>query len=199
MSEKQCSTCKEMKALDQFYKHATNKDRLYSRCKSCHAAIGAEWATAHPESRRRSAQKWRKAHPELVREHKRKWNAEHAEQGRERSRRWAVVNAGRAKKNVRQWRVANPDAVKLNHQRRRARKAGNGVFIVNPQEIKRLFSRPCYLCNTAPSTTLDHIVPLAKGGRHAIGNLLGACRSCNSRKHDMFLFEFRCRRVALAA
>lgn len=30
--------------------------------------------------------------------------------------------------------------------------------------------------------TLDHVVPLSRGGRDDLGNVVVACRSCNSRK-----------------
>jgi len=34
------------------------------------------------------------------------------------------------------------------------------------------------------SATLDHVVPIAKGGDHSLDNLVTACLSCNSKKHD---------------
>jgi 5-methylcytosine-specific restriction endonuclease McrA len=38
----------------------------------------------------------------------------------------------------------------------------------------------CHYC-PAPATTVDHVVPVARGGGHA-GNLVPACTSCNASK-----------------
>lgn len=38
-------------------------------------------------------------------------------------------------------------------------------------------------CDGAPATTVDHVVPVARGGRHA-GNLVPACAACNASKQD---------------
>lgn len=39
----------------------------------------------------------------------------------------------------------------------------------------------CLYCH-APGAQLDHVVPLAKGGAHAIWNLVPACINCNMGK-----------------
>jgi len=44
-------------------------------------------------------------------------------------------------------------------------------------------SKSCYYCGIkTKSLTLDHIIPLCKGGAHSLDNLIMACAPCNSRK-----------------
>lgn len=60
----------------------------------------------------------------------------------------------------------------------------------------------CYYCRCAlsPSAhpsyrdwtpTLDHIVPLSKGGEDREDNTVAACHACNHDKADMEVWEFR--------
>lgn len=70
-------------------------------------------------------------------------------------------------------------AVGLNHHARRALLAG----------WKRQ-GRQCAYC-PALATTVDHVIPLIRGGTNHEGNLVPACRSCNSRKQDRLVIEFR--------
>lgn len=45
----------------------------------------------------------------------------------------------------------------------------------------------CHLCGAFPKgrdLTIDHVIPLAKGGHHAAENLRVACLSCNASKKD---------------
>ncbi|HEX8510460.1 MAG TPA: HNH endonuclease [Propionibacteriaceae bacterium] len=51
----------------------------------------------------------------------------------------------------------------------------------------------CAYCGECRPLTMDHVVPLARGGRHAIGNLAPACETCNKRKGSMLLVEWRYR------
>lgn len=49
----------------------------------------------------------------------------------------------------------------------------------------------CVYCNVhCPSGSLDHILPLSKGGTDSIDNLVWSCQSCNSSKHDKTLREW---------
>lgn len=64
----------------------------------------------------------------------------------------------------------------------------------------------CQLCGTpvdkaakprAPlAPSLDHIVPLSRGGRHEVGNLAAACFPCNCSKNDRLLSEWSGRLAA---
>ena len=76
-------------------------------------------------------------------------------------------------------------------QRRRARKRNNGTFLVTIQDIQRLMAQPCFACGSRENLTVDHIVPIARGGKHAVGNLMTLCGSCNSSKGSMLWTEWR--------
>lgn len=42
----------------------------------------------------------------------------------------------------------------------------------------------CAYCGTTKSISIDHIIPLVKGGAHTITNIQILCLSCNSKKCD---------------
>lgn len=51
----------------------------------------------------------------------------------------------------------------------------------------------CYYCGSltlATDLTMDHIVPLSRGGKTTKGNVVPACKSCNSRKKNQLLMEW---------
>ena len=50
--------------------------------------------------------------------------------------------------------------------------------------------RSCSYC-VAPATTMDHAVPLVRGGTNREGNLAPCCKSCNSSKSYLLIVEWR--------
>lgn len=42
----------------------------------------------------------------------------------------------------------------------------------------------CTHCGSADELTVDHIVPLSRGGENELENMQILCKSCNSRKRD---------------
>ena len=50
--------------------------------------------------------------------------------------------------------------------------------------------KPCAYCG-APADTIDHVMPLVRGGTNYEGNLLPACRRCNSSKSGKTIIEWR--------
>jgi len=51
----------------------------------------------------------------------------------------------------------------------------------------------CHYCEkkVAPrELTMDHLVPLVRGGRSTKGNLVPACKDCNTKKKHQLVFEW---------
>jgi len=173
---KVCKGCEETKSAADFYKKPSGKGGLTARCKECLKADDrAAWA-ANPEKSRALCRKWKAANLEL-------------------SHTAAIAyrenNCEKIRVSDRERYAANPEKAILKNLLRRARKKGCEVRTVTAKDYRRIMSAPCYLCLIAPSTTEEHIIPLSRGGRHSIGNLLGACQPCNSRKGTKTLIEYR--------
>ena len=57
----------------------------------------------------------------------------------------------------------------------------------------RIASGICHYCGekTDPKAlTMDHIVPLARGGRSTKGNLVPCCKDCNNKKKTLLPVEW---------
>lgn len=80
------------------------------------------------------------------------------------------------------------------HKRRLAIK--NSSHIPTSQELKniRVNATHCYYCNVEFNDsilkTIDHYIPLSKGGEHNMDNLVICCRYCNSKKRNIMPEEF---------
>lgn len=48
----------------------------------------------------------------------------------------------------------------------------------------------CFYCGSTDQPTIDHKMPLSRGGTHDLDNLCRACLSCNSRKRAMTSEEY---------
>lgn len=52
----------------------------------------------------------------------------------------------------------------------------------------------CYLCEVLLTPgwelTLDHLIPLVRGGDHTAANLRVCCRPCNSKKRHLTITEY---------
>jgi 5-methylcytosine-specific restriction endonuclease McrA len=52
----------------------------------------------------------------------------------------------------------------------------------------------CHYCGhdvPAGELTMDHVVPLARGGKSTKGNVVPACKSCNNQKKQLLPMEWQ--------
>ena len=58
------------------------------------------------------------------------------------------------------------------------------VPLVNRREVLRRDRHRSQYCGSNNRLTLDHVIPVSKGGEHKWNNVVTACESCNQRKRD---------------
>lgn len=90
------------------------------------------------------------------------------------------------------WRKANQE--KINHikRRRRAHKFCNGGSHTIEELLEKFanLGDVCFYCGCSGKMTVDHDVPLSRGGSDFIDNILPSCKSCNSSKSAKTAQEF---------
>ncbi len=55
---------------------------------------------------------------------------------------------------------------------------------VNRREVLRRDNHACQYCGSNKHLTLDHVIPLSRGGQHSWDNVVAACVKCNQRKSN---------------
>lgn len=113
---------------------------------------------------------------------------------RKRDRERYAVEAAHRREYARIYLVENPDRCREYRRRRKARLRGAEVFQFSDADWQRTLNRHrfrCAYCGESGPLTMDHVVPISRGGRHSIGNVVPACPPCNFGKHTSLAIEWR--------
>lgn len=176
-----------------------NPDKVRQMRQRWYAKHGREWYQKHRVKRRKQARRTyrRERRHNLL-------------QQRARRRRYYWKNRERINKKRRHKRLQNPEFYKHLERRRyrkhrirrivsqrniQARRAG-AKGQITPEQWRRLLRRHRFLCfycgaKLVPANrTLDHKLPLSRGGTNTIDNVVPACRPCNQRKMSLTAREF---------
>lgn len=183
---KTCATCLQSLSIINFGKDKTCKDGFRYSCKQCRNKSARDQYS----NRKDYWITYRKNNPEktkLANARYRKINGPKLLQTQKQDR---IKNPEKYLEKARRHRANNPGLYSHYFHSRRDRLRSNGSFVVTKHELKRLLDSGCFYCGQK-ATTIDHVVPVSRGGRHSIGNLVGACLSCNASKNSKFLFEWK--------
>ncbi len=168
-----------------------------------------KYAQTHPEKIRQNAKEWAKENPDKVRVMKRVWEKNNIPKRRRWGREYYQRNKSACLRAASKWVLNNKEKVRLiktkwsrNNRakcrigcvRYRARKAAATGSFTLPEWMEILSGHAsCPRCCTPWSEivkpTIDHIVPLSKGGSNFISNIQPLCRPCNSSKGGRIQME----------
>ncbi len=101
----------------------------------------------------------------------------------------------RARHGQTAWRGGRKESDFRRRARRKAAMRNTVVEPVTRADVLRVYGQGCYICGKGladDEITIDHVVPVSKGGGHTLENLRPACVSCNCRKKDRPLSVFVC-------
>lgn len=201
---KRCSKCYQEKPYpDGFYSNGTRG--YHGKCKECDRTINKAKYDADPEKYRSYSREYARQHPEAHRARFHRWffaNKEYDklrryrynETHREDRRFYDRVRHFRDWEKEHHYRITHRENGAERGQRRRARQRNAPqIERINRKAIIERDNWTCYLCGivcTRNNVTLDHVVPLFRGGTHTANNLRVACRSCNCSKGAKPLHEF---------
>lgn len=150
-----------------------------------------EWQKAHPNAHR----EWADAHKEYLAKYARERRAmkkatdpEWVKRQSEKRRAYVEANRAKLRESISKWRSEHPEFTQRKRGKRIARLYAAPVNDLTRAEwiaIKAKYKHHCAYCGkVSKRLTLDHIVPLAKGGSHTAVNVVPACHACNSAKSD---------------
>ena len=97
------------------------------------------------------------------------------------------------------WIDIQKDDAHVSRERAKARELRNSSWWK-----QQLSTGICYYCKKKfkpEELTMDHIVPVARGGKSTRGNIVACCKECNNRKKyltpaEMIMFELEAKEKA---
>ena len=117
----------------------------------------------------------------------------------------AIRQQGEANREGTAYKVCLPEEIEICQKAREERASSSKPVKVEEHEIDyynirenrlKIFERDLYKCQhcqkqlTRFTTTLDHIVPVSRGGDNSLNNLITSCRECNSLKNARSIGDF---------
>lgn len=185
---KQCCECRGFKTYEEMTKDNRKSDGMGYVCLKCKQIRKKQLHALNPEVNRVHGRRNYALHKEVTKVKSRKYYHDNRAEIRQKDREKYAANPQKYIADVMRWKIAHPEKRLEQGRIRRARKLNNGGRITAQewQALKEFYGFTCLRCGKQEpeiKLTLDHVVPLKKGGSHTIDNAQPLCQSCNSKKN----------------
>lgn len=188
---KACSVCGQIKPLTNFHKEARTKDGVRSQCKQCALDKATEYRLNNATKIVQSQANTYAKHRDKRIANSKKWADANAVRRKQIEYKYRTQNKDAINARIEKWRLANVEIHRGYRLKRRNGLAINGIYTVSNKDIVRLYNSPCFYCGGSKQIQADHVIPVKRGGRHSIGNLVPACKFCNVSKGSKLVSEWK--------
>lgn len=192
---KKCTKCGE---IGEFYVRKNGNPQ--DCCKKCFNNRGSKYQKNNLDRVRRNSKlrhlknpdkfngdrnRWAKENPDKRKNIVHNYYEKHKERLLNIVSKWRKLHPKSTRKYTKNWMKTHPfKSVEYNNKRKAMKLDVGGV--ISDVEWERLLETHNYTClccgRNDVKLTLDHVIPLSKGGRNVIENVQPLCGSCNSSK-----------------
>jgi 5-methylcytosine-specific restriction endonuclease McrA len=171
---KACTKCRKWYPMNGYYVAKKEHDGRQDWCKACHSDHNKAYRLANLEESRAQQKRSREKDPVKTAEYFRKWKEANPERLSHIRRRW---------RDKHRELYYYTQSVRNSYKQGRKPKLGQ-VSFNEWIELCAHYDNRCLKCGERKPLTLDHVIPLSKGGTNTIDNCQPLCKSCNSGKKD---------------
>ena len=184
-----CACCKMWRLLTDY--SPREGGRLKSDCKPCRQIKGQEYKKRNADKVNVTNAAYREANKDNLRLRSKEWREAHPEQDYRIHRKWKQANPAACRASDHRRYYANLDYYRVlnnirTHARRVIIRTERGNYTpAEWQAIKERQGFRCLMCGKQEpeiKLTVDHVIPIIKGGLNTADNLAGLCKPCNSKK-----------------
>jgi 5-methylcytosine-specific restriction endonuclease McrA len=209
INKKYCSKCRKIKYTSMFHFKKRNRDGLCEWCKSCKSTYCKKYYAinsnriksqirakylADPDRVKSRNLRWYYDNYEDAKLSKRMYRNVHRQEAIDRSKKWRGINCRYKRACDRAYYVNNKQAYYMRNKNRDAlyrsavARSGWNITLDWWSDLVKLYDNKCAYCGVDGSSdryghlTIEHVIPLSRGGEHADHNIVPACSGCQGSK-----------------
>lgn len=187
----ECPKCRKEKYLYQIQQDPDFNKKRYQANREYSINYLHQYRKNNSEIIRQKNKEYQQKHRKKLLAYRKAYDQKHREKllpkRREYRRNYYLEHKEEINKKHRDYYRKNSYAALLRSRKRRAIKKNLHSVrytVIEVKFLKESFESCCAYCGCKKPLALDHFIPIAKGGPDCLGNLVPACKSCNSSKHD---------------
>jgi hypothetical protein len=177
---KTCTHCHIEKDISEFFRSKRTRDGYDDNCKKCNLSNNKRWRENNIEYTKKYGKIWRENNQDIVKRNHDNWYQNNKEHIKEQTKIWC--NSHKKERRlicINYWHKRRSHIDNTNEKQK--------ITMPEWKHILDLQNNTCATCGRKFTRklkpTMDHIVPLSKGGEHTSANIQALCQSCNSSKN----------------